>query len=180
MQTGQGFLHIRRRIPWYRTTSIYLTKTHRTDSTNLFLPPNERPIHAAQPLFFIVLRYHSPPLRTSHRAPSSALAARVELISIKTTRGSLATRKMSGSGFTKVFNSARTSCRGSIDVNSYRSIKPVESSLIGQTDRQLRGFVYLLVEKEEEEEEEDAPEPIVQRARPDNKNITTRDGMLAT
>lgn len=64
-------------------------------------------------------------------------------------------------------------------MNSYRSIKPVESSLIGQTDRQLRGFVYLLVEKEEEEEE-DAPEPIVQRARPDNKNITTRDGMLAT
>lgn len=67
-------------------------------------------------------------------------------------------------------------------MNSYRSIKPVESSLIGQTDRQLRGFVYLLVEKEEEEEE-DAPEPIVQRARSEDNNnkndITTRDEMLA-
>lgn len=68
-------------------------------------------------------------------------------------------------------------------MNSYRSIKPVESSLIGQTDRQLRGFVYLLVEKEEEEEEEDAPEPLVQRARSEDNNnkndITTRDEILA-
>lgn len=67
-------------------------------------------------------------------------------------------------------------------MNSYRSIKPVESSLIGQTDRQLRGFVYLLVEKEEEEEE-DAPEPLVQRARSEDNNnkndITTRDEILA-
>lgn len=110
--------------------------------------PSQRTTHACRAATLLL---RSPlsltTLKNAHRAPSSALAPRVELISIKTTRGSLATRKMSGSGFTKVFNSAGISCRGTIDVNSYRSINPVARSFDRtdrQTDRQTVKGVCLL------------------------------------
>lgn len=147
MQTGQGFLHIRRRIP---SVSHHKHLFDKSTPNGLYqpFPPSQRTTHTCRAA---TLLHRSPlsltTLKNAHRAPGSALAARVELISIKTTRGSLATRKMSGSGFTKVFNSAGISCRGTIDVNSYRSINPVARSFDRtdrQTDRQTVKGVCLL------------------------------------